>query len=227
MSTVLSHQDARRVYDRIGSLQDSQAFYEDRATNELLHHGDFGSAEDLFELGCGTGRFAQRLFEGLLSPNAHYRGVDISPKMVSLAQARLAPYGSRAQVSLVEGGVPFAEPAESCDRFVSNYVLDLLSEEDILGVLREAHRMLRPGGLLCLTGLSTGVGPLSRAVAGIWSWVQALQPSLVGGCRPVDVLPLLDEALWEVRHHAKVVAMGVTSEVLVAKRRAGSPETED
>jgi SAM-dependent methyltransferase len=225
MPTVLSHQDARHVYDRIGSLQDSQAFYEDRATNELLRYGDFGSAEALFEFGCGTGRFAQRLLEGLLSPNASYRGIDISPKMVSLAKERLDRYGSRARVVLVEGGPPVSEPAESCDRFVSNYVLDLLSEEEIRGVLREAHRMLRAGGLLCLTGLSTGVGPLSRAVAGLWSWVQAHRPSLVGGCRPVDVLPLLDEALWQVQHHAKVVAFGVTSEVLVARKRADRSET--
>jgi ubiquinone/menaquinone biosynthesis C-methylase UbiE len=219
MATVLSHQDARRAYDRIGSLQDSQAFYEDRATNVLLRHGEFGSAEALFEFGCGTGRFALRLFKEFLSPNARYRGVDISPKMVSLAEARLAPFSSRAEVILSEGGAPIDQPPESCDRFVSNYVFDLLAEEDTRGVLREAHRMLRPGGLLCLTGLSTGVGPLSRGVARAWGWLQAHRPSAVGGCRPIDLLPLLAASAWQVRHHAKVVAFGVTSEVLVGERR--------
>jgi hypothetical protein len=43
--------------------------------------------------------------------------------------------------------------------------------------------------------------------------------ALVGGCRPVDVLPLLPPASWEVRHHSKPVRFGVTSEVLVARRR--------
>lgn len=219
MSIVLSHQEARRAYDRIGSLQDTQAFYEDRATELLLLHGDFESAEAVFEFGCGTGRFALRLFEGFLPPDARYRGLDISPKMVSLAQERLAPYSSRAQVILGEGDPPVDEPADSCDRFVSNYVFDLLSEEDIRSVLREATRMLRPGGLLCLAGLSTGVGPVSRTAATVWSWVQARRPSAVGGCRPIDLLPFLSPADWQVRHHAKVVAFAVTSEVLVAERR--------
>jgi len=39
---VLSHQEARRAYDRIGSLQDSQAFYEDRATDVLAFPIDGG-----------------------------------------------------------------------------------------------------------------------------------------------------------------------------------------
>jgi ubiquinone/menaquinone biosynthesis C-methylase UbiE len=218
MATILSHREARRAYDRIGSLQDTQAFYEDRATAVLLRHGDFGSAESVFEFGCGTGRFALRLLTELLSPDARYRGVDISPKMVSLAQARLAPYAARAQVVLTEGGAPIDEASESCDRFVSSYVFDLLSVEDIRGILLEAHRMLRPRGLLCLTGLSTGVGPLSRTVARAWNWVQSRRPSLVGGCRPVDLLPLLPESSWKVRHHSKLVAFGLTSEVLIAER---------
>jgi SAM-dependent methyltransferase len=218
METILSHQEARRAYDRIGSLQDSQAFYEDRATNAMLEHGGFASADAVFEFGCGTGRFASRLLAEVLPAGARYRGVDVSPHMVSLARARVAPYSSRAEVVLTEGGPPADEPSESCDRFVSSYVFDLLSEDDIRAVLREAHRMLRSGGLLCLTGLSTGVGPLSRAVARAWSGLQARRPAWVGGCRPIDVLPLLDAASWQVQHHAKIVAFGVTSEVLIGKR---------
>lgn len=219
MSTVLTHAEARRAYDRIGSLQDSQAFYEDRATDVLLRHGDFQAAEAVFEFGCGTGRFAMRLFRDYLSPVASYRGVDVSPKMVSLSLERLEPYASRAEVVLTRGDPPVDEPTEAYDRFVSNYVFDLLSEEDIRGVLHEARRMLCPGGLLCLAGISTGVGSLSRAAAGVWGWVQKHWPSAVGGCRPIDVLPFLPESDWQIRHHEKLVVFGITSEALVARRR--------
>lgn len=214
---TLSHQEARRTYDRIGSLQDSQCFYEDRATELVLLYGDFNSAQAVFEFGCGTGRFARRLLEDYLPGTARYRGVDISPMMVRLARSRLAPHPQRAEVLLTEGGAPVDELTGSYDRFVSNYVFDLLSHEDIQAVLREAHRILRPSGLLCLTGLSSGISFTSRAVASVVSWVQSRHPSLVGGCRPLDLLPLLPESEWQVVHHSKVVAFGVPSEVIVAK----------
>lgn len=215
---MLSHRGARRVYDRIGSWQDTQAFYEDRATGLLIEHGEFGSARAVFEFGCGTGRFAERLLAQHLPPDATYRGVDVSPKMIALAERRLAAHAPRAVLVLTEGGPPVDEATGSRDRFVSNYVFDLLSEDDIRSVLAQAHRILRPGGLLCLSGLSTGVGPVSRAVAGIWSRVHSLWPAVVGGCRPVDLLPFVPESDWKLRHHAKVVAFGITSEALVAER---------
>ena len=215
---TLSNEEARRTYDRIGAFQDSQAFYEDPATSLVLRHGDFASAESIFEFGCGTGRFALRLFEEYLSEMAHYRGVDVSPKTVRLAQTRLASYSPRAEVILTEGKPPVNEPSESHDRFVSNYVFDLLSHEDIRAVLREAHRMLRLDGLLCLSGISSGSSLASRIMAGLVTRIQSLRPSLVGGCRPVDLLPFLLPSDWKVQHHSKVVAFGISSEVLVAKR---------
>ena len=215
---TLSPQEARRAYDRIGRMQDSQSFYEDPATALVLQNGDFSSAHAVFEFGCGTGRFAQQLLEKQLKSTARYRGVDISPRMVGFAEERLAAYSDQAELVLAEGGPPVDEPGESYDRFVSNYVFDLLSHDDIKLVFREAHRMLRPGGLLCLSGLTSGVGIVSRITAGFFRSVQSLSPSLVGGCRPVDLLPFVRESKWEMEHHSKVVAFGIPSEVVVAKR---------
>jgi ubiquinone/menaquinone biosynthesis C-methylase UbiE len=216
---VLSREQARRVYDRIGARQDTQGFYEDRATAILVAHGEFGTAQRVFEFGCGTGRFARRLLSEHLPDSARYRGVDLSPTMVALAQRRLASFGSRAEVLLTDGSPPTAEPPSSCDRFVSNFVLDLLSEEDIAAVLREAHRMLEAQGLLCLSSLSTGQGLLARLAARGWARVHAVRPALVGGCRPLDLLSWVPSRQWTIRHHAHVVPFGVPSEVVVAQRR--------
>lgn len=218
-NAVLSRDQARRVYDRIGARQDTQAFYEDRATAILVEHGHFGAARQVFEFGCGTGRFARRLLSRHLPESARYRGVDLSPTMVALARGRLASFGSRAEVVITDGSPPTAEPTSSCDRFVSNFVLDLLSEEDIAAVLREAHRMLEPEGLLCLSSLSTGQGFLSRLAARGWARVHAFRPALVGGCRPLDLLSWVPPQAWSIRHHAHLVPFGVPSEVLVAQRR--------
>jgi len=89
--------------------------------------------------------------------------------MVRLAHSHLAPHSSRAEVILTEGEHLVEEPAESHDRFVSNYAFDLLSQEDIRAVLRQAHRVLRSDGLLCLSGISSGTGVVSRAVMSVVS----------------------------------------------------------
>lgn len=138
--------------------------------------------------------------------------------MVRLARARLEPYAPRAGVELGPGGPPVDEPTGAYDRFVSNYVFDLLSHEDIRAMIREAHRMLSPGGLICLAGLTGGEGFVSRLVAGVFRGIHAVYPSLLGGCRPVELLPFLPEPQWQVRHASKVVAFGVPSEVVVAER---------
>ena len=215
---TLSHEDARRTYDRIGSFQDQQAFYEDRTTGVLVAHGAFETAERVFEFGCGTGRFAATLLAEDLPPRAKYRGIDLSPKMTELARARLAPFGSRAEVVLSDGGSPVAEPDGSCDRWVSTFVLDLLSEREIAGVLAEAGRMLVPRGLLCLAGLSTGTTWPSRTVARVWSAVHRLKPDLVGGCRPLELRAYLAPNRWRVTHHAKLAPFCIPSEAILAER---------
>ncbi len=217
--SALSHEQARRVYDRIGALLDSQSFYEDCATDVLVRNGRFGSAQRVFELGCGTGRFAKGLLASELPPAARYRGLDLSPTMVRLARERLAPFGSRAEVALTDGSPPKDEPGASCDRFISNFVLDLLSEDDISAVIGEAHRILEPGGLLCLTSLAIGADSLSRVVARGWAFVHAWSPALTGGCRPLDLRAHVPEDRFPVMHHAALSRFGVPSEVVIAERR--------
>jgi ubiquinone/menaquinone biosynthesis C-methylase UbiE len=215
---VLSREAARRVYDRIGSWQDTQAFYEDRATTPLIQHGEFGSARNVLEFGCGTGRFGWRLLSHHLPATARYRALDQSPTMVRLARSRLSRFGARAEVMLTDGSPPALEATASADRFVSNFVFDLLSEADIAAVLRDAHRIVMAGGLLCVSGLSPGAGALSGWVSRAWARVHALHPALVGGCRPVELLSWVSSREWQVRHHAKLAPYGVPCEVLIAVR---------
>lgn len=218
MTRTLTYEQARRVYDRIGLFQDSQAFYEDRTTRELVEHGAFDAARSVFEFGCGTGRFAESLLETHLSAEATYRGIDVSPTMFELARTRLSRFGTRATLALSDGAAPTAEPSGGYDRWVSIFVFDLLSESDIDAIVGEAHRMLVPGGLLCLAGLSTGDAWLTKAIAGLWSAVHALSPEIVGGCRPVDVLPRLSSTRWEIVHHRVLAPFFVPSEAIVAAR---------
>jgi ubiquinone/menaquinone biosynthesis C-methylase UbiE len=220
--TTLSHADARAVYDRIGSWQDTQAFYEDRATDDLIAHAELGTAQSLFEFGCGTGRIAERLLREHLPATARYRGLDISTTMVNLAQKRLAPWRERAIVEQSDGSPRIAAPEGAFDRFLSTYVLDLLSIGDIRTVVDEAYRVLAVDGLLCLVSASPGQTTLERVVMGIAARMHALSPRLVGGCRAIELQRFVTLDRWPVVHRNVVSKWGIVSEVLVARRGLGS-----
>ncbi len=216
---ALTPEQARRVYDRIARAQDWQRFYEDAATAELVERAGFDDAHAVVELGCGTGRFAAGLLAGSLPADASYVGVDLSPRMVALASDRLARWRHRASVTLVDGGsgVPAADGA--ADRFVANYVFDLLGADETRSALAEARRVLAPGASLCATGLTPGEHGFARFLSRAWTGVWARWPALVGGCRPITLVDELDSRDWDVRRHGTVVAWGVASEVVIATRR--------
>jgi SAM-dependent methyltransferase len=190
-------------------------------------HAGFETAHAVCELGCGTGRFAAHLLSAVLPPDAHYVGVDISARMVRLASSRLRQFADRAVVRRSDGSPALALPADGFDRFVSTYVLDLLSTEMIAGVLAEAWRALAVDGRLCLVSLADGRSPLSRLVSGAWKMVHAARPSLVGGCRPIRLTELLPRAQWSIAYQQAITSWGITSEVVVAAKSISSPAPSD
>jgi SAM-dependent methyltransferase len=214
---VLTHRQAQAFYNRMGAKQDWQAFYEAKATNDLIAHAAFETAQAVFEFGCGTGAFAERLLATHLEPSVWYAAVDSSPTMIRLAQARLARFGSRVQVWQTDGPSRFEAASGSYDRFVSTYVADLLSASDIVEMFSEAHRLLRPEGLLCLVSLTPGPTWFSRLVTGLWTGIHRLSPSLVGGCRPLELQMLLPASQWQLVSVNVVTAFGIPSEIVVAK----------
>lgn len=205
----------KAFYDRFGARQDKQAFYEDRALNDLLAHAALPLAHHIVEFGCGTGRFAQRLLAA--APDARYTGCDVSTTMVTLAERRLAAFRERAAVRLQpEGSVVLSEGDQSADRLVSTYVLDLLPEAKIRAFLAEARRVLTPGGRLCLAGISPGFTLRSRLLMAGWAALWRVAPGVVGGCRPISVAAFVRGADWTLEHVRRVESWGVTSEVVVA-----------
>lgn len=215
---TLSAAAAKSYYDHFGKKQDSQGFYEDPALNDLVQNANLENAQHVFEFGCGTGKFAASLLDKYLPASAHYLGNDISPVMVGLAKDRLTAYSDRAQVVLSDGGVKFPLADQSVDRVVSSYVLDLLSEEDIQTFFAEAYRVLKPGGLVCLAGLTKGIGVPSRIVSALWSTVFRIKPSIVGGCRPIRLETFVSTAKWRIAYQHMVAPYGVPSEIMVLQK---------
>lgn len=131
------------------------------------------------DLGCGTGTLAL-----LLSDEGYVvEGLDVSPAMVALAEAKLA--GSRATVRLGDAADPGLAPG-SLDVVLCRHVLWALPEP--VEVVRRGVAALRPGGRLVIVegSWSTGAGLTARRCAEIVGEV----------CAEVDVRHLPDPALW-------------------------------
>src|SRR5258708_8487980 len=103
--SVLTHGQARALYDWMGAKQDWQAFYEKRATRDLIAHASFETAQAVFEFGCRTGAFAERLLALHLEPSARYVAVASSTTIIRLAQARVARSGGPAAVEQTDGAL--------------------------------------------------------------------------------------------------------------------------
>ena len=210
----LTQTETEKFYDALGAKQDGAGYYEDVTLAQLSRFADFESATSIVEFGCGTGRFAEEI---LRLNNASYWGCDVSATMIQLSKKRLATFSERVTLVKSSGDLSLPLPDNSADRFVSNYVLDILSADEIEAVLREAKRILKPDGLLCLTGLTHGKGLFSKAWTAFWNLRFDLNPKWVGGCRPVALTDFLDG--WEVLHHNIVTVRGISSEVVVGSKK--------
>lgn len=206
--------ETEKFYDSLSAKQDGAGYYEDMALAQLTRFADFESATSIVEFGCGTGRFAEEI---LRLNNASYWGCDVSAAMIQLSGTRLAKFGKRVMLLKSSGEVSLPLAYNSADRFISNYVLDILSADEIEAVLREANRILKPNGLLCLTGLTHGKGLFSKAWTAFWNLRFDLNPRWVGGCRPVALTNFLDE--WDILHQGVVTTIGISSEVVVGMKK--------
>ena len=216
---TLSPEEARRHYQTNADKQDAQAWYEDEAFRVLIACSDFGLANDVLEAGCGTGRLAEILLRDHLPSNARYTGIDIAPAMLARAGKRLARFAP--QVTLKPGDVTLGltAGAATLDRVIATYLFDLLSPAHSRNLIGEFHRILRPDGLLCLTSLAPETSDGDTTIlTQIWRLVQRRWPWAVGGCRPVELRPLLDDKLWKLVAHETVSPRGLTSEILVARK---------
>ncbi len=212
---MLTVDEIKQLYDRLGARQDRSAYYEDAALAELVAPAEFVRAQSVFEFGCGTGPVAAHLLASQLPSSARYYAVDLSSTMVQLAAARVSRWSNRTLVAQTGVAVHVPLLDASVDRFVSLYVLDILSEDAIGRLLSEARRVLTAGGRLCVISLTYGATRYAR----LWSWgwqrVYQFRPCLVGGCRPLRLHALLHEE-WHVVHSAVVTVRGISSEILVA-----------
>ncbi len=194
-----------RHYDLINQIFSlgSGAWYR----RSCLRQAGVGPGAVVVDVAVGTGllaREAQRLMQGC----GTLIGVDLSESMLALAQKSL-------RIPLIQGTAEALPLADGIADFVTmGYALRHLS--DIGLALREARRLLRPGGTLVLLEISAPANPVIRKMLG----------AFVGG-----VLPALSALIARNRqakalmdYHWQTIAAYAPPEVVLASMRQAGLE---
>ena len=102
----------------------------------------------VLDFGCGTGALTIRAAQ----QGAQVKGIDVNPRMLEIAQKRVNDLNLATKVSLCEMGIGEleGEESEAYDVVMSGLCLSELSEDEFVYALKEAKRLLKPGGLMLI-----------------------------------------------------------------------------
>jgi ubiquinone/menaquinone biosynthesis C-methylase UbiE len=202
---------AQRYYDFWGARYDWFGFYEARAKQRARELLALAPGQSVLNIGLGTGKESLAI-QQKIDPHGIAFGADLSSAMLRVAHRR------RLQALCQADGhwLPFA--SQSFDRLLASYVLDLMPAADLPGLLSEFCRTLKPGGRLVLLSLTEGVNRTSRGFVRLWKAAYTISPVVCGGCRPLQLAPLIEQSGLTVLEREVVVQWGVPSELIAAIR---------
>ncbi len=215
---LLSTELTQRFYDRTAPFYSlSTLAFHTRAHRRALELAGPLEGQTVLEVAIGSGEmFCDLLLQNRAGLTV---GVDLSPRMVSVAKKRLnsSNGAGRARGRFLLQAVdarqmPFADGV--FDSLFTCYLFELLSPGDIERTIAEFRRVLRPGGRLMLVN----VGDSSRLFNWIYGWLGYAVPSYWGRQVAVQVLRLLEQGGFRVRHSEVVTQTLYPSLVTVAER---------
>ncbi len=144
-NNAIRQEKERTLWDKLAAGYDRSNLKTFKAAyaESVLRTGALSSeTHEVLEIGCGTGIIAL----GIARRVKRVVGVDISPNMIAIAQAKAAQQAiHNVSFQTADGySLPFED--ETFDQVLLFNVLHIVKEPDTL--LKEACRLLKPGGCI-------------------------------------------------------------------------------
>ena len=206
-------EQAEQAYDRLSRVYDLLAGpFEKKFRDHALKLLRIGEGEEVLEVGFGTGDSLRQIAE-LVGPAGKVCGIDISPGMKGVAEARLARAGLLDRVELRRGDateLPFED--NRFDASFMSFTLELFDTPHIPRVLAEIKRVLKPGGRLAVVSMSKENG--DSLLVTLYEKLHSAFPQYID-CRPIYLEQSLTEAGFEITHTERQSFFGLPGETVV------------
>jgi ubiquinone/menaquinone biosynthesis C-methylase UbiE len=135
--------------------------------------------QTIVDLGCGVGMSTETL--QALYPQAQVIGVDLSPYFLAVAQYRQQEQGEPVnhEITWHHGAAEATGlPAGSCDLVSACLMFHELPQAAAQAVIREAHRLLRPGGHFAIMDMNPKSEVYKQMPAFVLTLLKSTEPYL-------------------------------------------------
>ncbi|HAJ32203.1 MAG TPA: 2-heptaprenyl-1,4-naphthoquinone methyltransferase [Candidatus Atribacteria bacterium] len=204
---------AKESYDKISRFYDYFAgVFEKKYRSMALERLDIKRGETVLEIGFGTGHCLKRMAESVGEDGRVY-GIDISSGMLEVSKRRLEEAELLDRVKLYCGdALKMSYEDNEFDAVFMSFTLELFDTPEILKVLDEIERVLKPNGRFGVISMSKEDG--DSILLRVYEWTHKKFPKYAD-CRPIYIEQSIKNAGFEIEYKEKVKLFGLPGEIVI------------
>jgi ubiquinone/menaquinone biosynthesis C-methylase UbiE len=191
-----SKEEAEKAYTKMSRTYDHFAgTFEAKYADIALKYLNIKKGEYVLEIGFGTGFSLKQMAESV-GETGRVFGIDISKGMLAVTRKRLEKSGLLTKVELhCDDAVKIHYDSNKFDAVFMSFTLELFDTPEILIVLEEIKRVLKPGGRLGIVSMSKG--KKTSGIVKLYEWAHKKFPKYFD-CRPIYVEQSIRDAGFEI-----------------------------
>ena len=183
---------------------------ETKAHELCLDLASIRDGESVLEVPVGTGLAFEKILS--INPTGRNEGIDLTEAMLRRAEKRASKAGFDNYRLRVGDAYQLDFADNDFDVLISNYLFNLLPQEDFGTVLEEFRRVLRPGGRLLMSNMTKGQHWCNDG----WDWLYRFKPAWIGACRGLLLLPHVEASGFTHTKREYVSQLTFPSEIIFA-----------